>query len=223
MRRWQQSMTLWPIIGRPDEAGERERVAALVRPGGRHDHDHRVLARPAGTPPGRRRPGPRRRRGRARRATTRSARSATSSSTSRTSRWGTSSRRRPSRRGQQLHRHRLEGPDGQPSAGAGLELVQLLHRHRQPVQHRLGVAEQEAPRRGERRRAGPAGAVEDRRADRPLERRDLLADRGLAEAEDVTGAAERAFLGHRGEGDEVAGLDVGGGRHVHKHNRSPAS
>ncbi len=118
-------------------------------------------------------------------------------------------------RGQQLHRDRLERPDDQPATGAGLQVRQLLLRHREPVQHRRGVTQQQATRRGQRRRTGTAWPVEHRGADGLLQARDLLADGRLAHAEDSAGTTERAFLGDGGQRDEVPDLDVRGGSHEH--------
>lgn len=53
---------------------------------------------------------------------------------------------------------------------------------------------------GEADRPAPAQAVEQRRAHDPLQRGDLLADRGLRVAEQVRRGPERAVLGDRSQG-----------------------
>ena len=65
-----------------------------------------------------------------------------------------------------------------------------------------------SPAGREAHRAGPARAVEHRRAGGALEGGDLLADRRLRVAEGVGGLAEGARLGHRDEGLQVPDLDV---------------
>ena len=59
------------------------------------------------------------------------------------------------------------------------------------------VAKQELARLGERDAARSARPLDEPLADHPLERLDLLADRGLGVAEALRGPAERALLGDR--------------------------
>ena len=69
-----------------------------------------------------------------------------------------------------------------------------------PQQQRAGLCE--------RHGAGAAGALDELLADDALERRDLLADRGLRVAEPGGRAAERALRGDRLQGGEVPDLDA---------------
>ena len=66
-----------------------------------------------------------------------------------------------------------------------------------------GVAEQDLPGRREPHGAGPAGALEQLRADDAFEGADLLADRRLGVAQLFGGPAERAGVGDGDEGQEV--------------------
>jgi hypothetical protein len=62
--------------------------------------------------------------------------------------------------------------------------------------------------RGERGASRAAGPVEHRGADGPLEAGDLLAHRGLAEAEHRGGVGEGALLRDSAQRGEVADLEV---------------
>ena len=69
------------------------------------------------------------------------------------------------------------------------------------------VAEKELAGLGQRDAARPAGPLDELRADDPLERLDLLADRGLRVAEALGGAPERPLLGDRLERRQMPDLD----------------
>jgi hypothetical protein len=68
---------------------------------------------------------------------------------------------------------------------------------------RVGVPEQQYARLGQRDRPWAAGPVDQPLADDALQRRDLLADRGLRVAELLGRATERAVLRDRLQGDQV--------------------
>ena len=55
---------------------------------------------------------------------------------------------------------------------------------------------------------GPPGRSKSEHPDRPLESRDLLADGGLREAEDVGRPDEGALLGHGPQGGQVSDLHI---------------
>ena len=61
---------------------------------------------------------------------------------------------------------------------------------------------------GQRDRPRPAGPLDELLADDPLERRDLLADRGLRVAEPLCGPAEGALRRDRLQGREVPQFDA---------------
>ena len=92
----------------------------------------------------------------------------------------------------------LAGPQRRHVGAGGVE----------PVDDRLGVAQEQLAGLGHRDRARPARALDELLADDALECRDLLADRRLGVAELERGAAERAGAGHRLERREVAHLDA---------------
>ena len=70
------------------------------------------------------------------------------------------------------------------------------------------MAEGEPPRVGEVDAAGAARPLEQLGPDDPLERRDLLAHRGLGVAEAGRGGADAALAGDRLERGQVAELDA---------------
>jgi hypothetical protein len=73
---------------------------------------------------------------------------------------------------------------------------------------RVGVAEEEGPGLGERDGARPARPLDEPLSHRSLERRDLLADRGLRVAELACGGDERTRPPDRLEGREMPQLDI---------------
>ena len=111
-------------------------------------------------------------------------------------------------RGQQARGDALVGADPQLAGGALRERVDVGRRRLQPREHRARMAEQDAARLGQVDRARPARALEHARADHPLDRHDLLADRRRRVAELVGGAVERAVAGDRVERREVAQLEA---------------
>ena len=113
----------------------------------------------------------------------------------------------PQEAGEDLRADALDRPDPQLAPVAGLERPQVGGGGVDPGQHGSGVDEQRVARRGELDRPGAAGPVEQRRSHDALERGDLLADRGLGVPQPLGGPAERARLGHRHQGHEVAQLD----------------
>ena len=90
---------------------------------------------------------------------------------------------------------------------ARLERVQVCLRGLQPRDDRDGVAQEQLARLGQGDRPRPARPLDELLADDPLERRDLLADRGLGVAEPFGRAPERALRGERLERGEVPQLD----------------
>jgi len=78
-----------------------------------------------------------------------------------------------------------------------------------PAEDALGVLEQHLAGLGQRDRAASLGALDEAMTDPLLEDRDLLADRGLREAEARRGAAERPFPRDRAESREMSELDAG--------------
>ena len=78
----------------------------------------------------------------------------------------------------------------------------------EPRDDRLRVAEEHLARVGQRHRAWAAGALDERLADDLLERRDLLAHRGLRVAEPIRRPTERPLARHGVERREVANLDA---------------
>jgi hypothetical protein len=111
-------------------------------------------------------------------------------------------------RREQAHRHGLERAHHQPPAGAALEVVELASEDVEPLEDPLGMPQHDAAGGRERRPAGAAGAVEDAHADGALEPGDLLADRGLAEAEHRCGVGEGPLLRDCAQGGEVPDLEV---------------
>ena len=91
---------------------------------------------------------------------------------------------------------------------AGAQRGHVRARRVEPVDDRLGVAQQELAGLGHRDRARAAGALDELLADDALEGRDLLADGRLGVAELEGGAAERAGPGDRLERREVPHLDA---------------
>ena len=87
---------------------------------------------------------------------------------------------------------------GQLAVLVGQLAGQLVAGRQQPA----GVPEHDLTPLREARSA--AGAVDQRGADVTLQRLDLLADGGLADAERLGGRRERAAVGHRGEGFQLA-------------------
>ena len=118
---------------------------------------------------------------------------------------------------EQLDRHALKGPDQQPPAGPGTQPVQVGRGGVQPGHDGVGVLKHDAPGGGQLHRARAAGAIEHRLAEGALEAGDLLADRRLREAQLRRRPPERALLGDRPQGEQVADLHIAQGRHIHHH------
>ena len=112
-------------------------------------------------------------------------------------------------RRQQHVRHALERADVDAATLTGLEPLERVGRRLRPGEDVTGVGQHQLAERREPYRAGTAGAVEHRAADRALERGDLLADRRLRVPEAIGGLAEGALGGHRVERGEVAQLEAG--------------
>ena len=98
---------------------------------------------------------------------------------------------------------------------AGPEGVHVRPGRREAGDDRLGVAEQELTRLGQRDLAGPSRALDELLADDPLEGRDLLADRRLRVAERDGGTTERRLTGDGLQRDQVAKLDAEPSIRVH--------
>ena len=81
------------------------------------------------------------------------------------------------------------------------QLADLELGQRQPVERGAGVLDQQRAGRGQLRPA--ARAVDERRADLGLERREVLGDRGLGEVERGGGAGQRAGVGDRDQRAEA--------------------
>ncbi len=111
-------------------------------------------------------------------------------------------------RRQQHVGHALERADVEPAGCSGEEAVDRIAGGVDPGDDVSGVGEHDLAERGQRHRARPTRAVEQRAADDPFEGRDLLADRRLGVAEAGRRPAERALRGDGVEGDEVAELEV---------------
>ena len=101
----------------------------------------------------------------------------------------------------------LERADPEPAALALRERRHVRLGGVQARDDRLRVAEQERARLGEGDRPRAAGSLEQALADEPLERLDLLADRGLRVAERRGRAPEGALARDRLEGREMTELD----------------
>jgi len=109
---------------------------------------------------------------------------------------------------QQARADRLERADAQRAERAALQGGQVGLGRLQAGDDRLGVAQEQPARLGERDGSRAARALDEPLADDPLERLDLLADRGLRVAEPLGGASERPLFGERLERGEVADLDA---------------
>ena len=109
--------------------------------------------------------------------------------------------------GQHPGPHALEDPDPEAAHLAGRERGDV-GLGREPGDDGIGVGQERLADLGQADGAGPAGSVEQRRADQPLERRHLLADAGLGVAELPGGGAERSGRDDRPERKEVAQLDA---------------
>ena len=103
---------------------------------------------------------------------------------------------------------RLEGADAERARLAGAQRVQVGLRGLEARDDRVGVAQQQPPRLGQRDGPRAARPLDEPLADDPLERRDLLADRRLRVAEPLGGPAERALVRERLQRGEVAELDA---------------
>ena len=111
-------------------------------------------------------------------------------------------------------RHPREHPDAHALVRAHAERarvalaerLELSLRDPKARQNRLRVLEQQRPRLGQPDGPAPPGPVDERLADQALQRRDLLADRGLRVPELVRGAPERPGRGDRLERRQIAQL-----------------
>jgi hypothetical protein len=92
---------------------------------------------------------------------------------------------------------------------AELERAEIDVRALDETEDGVGVPEQHFTGVGERDGAPPFRPVDQAVADPPLEDRDLLADRGLREAEPRGRAAERSLTGDCPQRREMAELDAG--------------
>ena len=99
-------------------------------------------------------------------------------------------------RRQDARRHALEGADAERAALAGDERLHVGLRGGEPRLDRLDVTEQELAGRRHAHGLGPAPALEETRPHDPLERCDLLADRGLRVPELGRRLGERARPRH---------------------------
>ena len=114
---------------------------------------------------------------------------------------------------EQLGRGRLERADDEAAGQAPPEHVELFVHPVDAAEHRACVIEHHPTGGGQLRGTRPALAVEQRHACGALELADLLADRGLREAEIVGGSCERAGLDNRDEGGQLARIGVAERRH----------
>ena len=109
-------------------------------------------------------------------------------------------------RRQDARADRLERADANRAGGARAKGFEIGVGRAQRGDDAIGVAQQERPGVGRAERAATAAALEQAHPDDPLERADLLAQRGLGVAEPGGGARERALLDDRVERGEVAQL-----------------
>ena len=121
--------------------------------------------------------------------------------------WGHSAVNSRSSCGEDLRADALVRADPQRAGLAGVERGEIGLRGLEARGDRVGVAEEQLARLGQRDGPRAARAVDQLLADDPLEHRDLLADRRLRVAELLGGAAERALLGDRLQGDQMAELE----------------
>jgi hypothetical protein len=104
----------------------------------------------------------------------------------------------------------VRGPSRTPRpAPATLERREVEVRELDEAEDRLRVLEQHLACLGQRDRAAPLGALDEAMADALLEDRDLLADRGLSEAEARRGGAKRPFPRDCPQRGEMTELDAG--------------
>jgi hypothetical protein len=108
---------------------------------------------------------------------------------------------------QDLRADAVVGPHAQLAGAAGRPRGEVGARGRELVDDAPAVTDHDVAGRGERHRARPARALDEPRADDPLEQRDLLADRRLGVAERPRRAAERALAGDGVERGEMPDLD----------------
>ena len=104
--------------------------------------------------------------------------------------------------------HRLERADPQRARRALAQRLEVGLRRAQPVEDPLCVAEHERAGLGRAHRRAARAPLQQRHPDDPLERRHLLAQRGLGVAELGRGARERALADDRVQRGEVAQLDA---------------
>jgi hypothetical protein len=104
----------------------------------------------------------------------------------------------------------VRGPSRTPRpAPATLEGGEVEVRELDEPEDRLCVLEQHLAGLGQADRAPSLGALDEPVTDALLEDRDLLADRGLGEAEARGSAAERPFARDRPQRGEMTELDAG--------------
>ena len=101
----------------------------------------------------------------------------------------------------------LVGADAQRPRLSRAERGHVGARRFEPRDDRLGVPQEELAGVGERHGSGAARTLDQRLADDPLERRDLLAHRRLRVAEPLGRATERALVRDRVERGEMPHLD----------------
>ncbi len=133
------------------------------------------------------------------------------------SRFGSSSRIGADERREHRVRDALEGAHPQASDVTGAEPVEVGVDAVEVGEELSCVVEQVGTERGEFNGPRAAGTVEDRVADDPFERRDLLADRRLGVAEPFRGAAEGAFRGDGVQRHQQADVEVPQSAHEHQH------
>ena len=123
-------------------------------------------------------------------------------------------------RGEDLGAHALERADAQRARLARRQCGEIGLSRLEARHDRFRVAEQQPPRLGERDRPRPARPLDEPFPDRPLERRDLLADGRLRVAELVRGTAERALFGEGLERRQMADFDAEPTIRFHDRNES---
>ena len=102
----------------------------------------------------------------------------------------------------------LVGADAEHPCLAGAQRGHVRPSGVQPRHDRLGVAEQQLAGLGQRHRPRAARPLEQTLPDRAFERGDLLAHRRLRIAQLGGGAPERALVGDRLEGRQMAQFDA---------------
>ncbi len=113
----------------------------------------------------------------------------------------------PKKTGDDLGADALERPDAKASGVPGLERAHVGLRREEPRLNRVGVAEQDLAGFGEGDRAWATGALDESQPDDPLERCNLLRDRGLRVPELLRRLPEGTLVGDCLERDEMTKIE----------------